>query len=120
MIIREARADDILRFSRYTIPQFIGLVAEEDGRFIGACVVVWRDKRPILCLELTQELRRRRVFLHRCAAVFIGTVAKSLDVLYTMESPAEPTANRWLRRLGFEDTGELLNGERLFQWRKSS
>lgn len=121
MIIRPARARDILRFSRFTIPQFVGWVGEEDGKFLGASVVVWRTpEMPILCLEITPELRRRRMLLHRFARQFIDTVAKQLEVLYTMESPEEPTANRWLKRLGFEDTGERLNGERLYRWRKSS
>ena len=119
-MLRPARPTDVIRFSRYVLPRFVGVVAELEGRFIGAGVVIWGDRnRPILCLEITDELRRRPVFLHKTTLSLINAVAPSVDVLYTMESSSEPGAAKWLARLGFEDAGETVNGERLL-WRKSS
>ncbi len=120
-ILRPARARDVVRFSKYVLPRFVGVVAELEGAFIGAGVVIWGDgNRPFLCLEITDELRKRPKFLHRTTLDLINAVAPNVDFLYTMESAKEPTANRWLRRLGFQDTGETLNGERVMSWRKSS
>ncbi len=119
--LRPARARDIVRFSKYVLPRFVGLIGEVDGRFVGAAVVVWGDKgRPFLCFEITPELRKHPKFIHQTALAVINAVAPNVDFLYTMESSSEPTANRWLRRLGFHDTGEALNGERVMIWRKSS
>lgn len=118
--LRKARAQDVIRFSKWSVPRFVGVVAELDGQFIGSGVVVWGDKnRPILCLEITEELRKRPVFLHKTTLDLMHAVASSVDVLYTMQSRNEPTAGRWLERLGFKDTGETVNGERLLSWRNS-
>lgn len=112
---------DMVRLSKYRLPQFVGKVAELDGEFYCACCIIWgEDKRPFLCFDASEKFPKAATFLHRQARLFIQEVAQVLDVIYTLESSDIPTATTWIRRLGFEPTNEVLNGERVLSWRRSS
>lgn len=120
--LREMRATDMVRFSRVKLPQFYGVVVELDGREIGAAAVFWgdkKDRRPFLCLEITDELRTRPLFMNRVGKAIIAAAVKASGRLYTIESADEPTASRWLNWLGFEPTGETIKGERVLRWQQS-
>ena len=111
------RARDFVKYSRFHIPKFIGYVAEnEKGEIAGGACVAWDEKnRPMLCLELGDEIRKRPIFVHRWAKTLIKAAIEACGSLYTIESIKEPTASKWLARLGFVPTGELINGERLLR-----
>jgi len=121
MDIREARPRDILRFSKFVMPRYVGMVVEDGGEFRGLVAVVWGEKnRPFLVFEITDAIRAKPHFLHRGALRFMAMVAGDFPVIYTQASNAEATSTRWLKRLGFEETDEILGGERVFKWQQSS
>jgi hypothetical protein len=108
------RYRDMARFSRYYLPDdFVGWVGEQDGAIVGAVCIVFLD-RPILCFEMTPGLRSERFLLHRWAKMMIRAGLQACGELWTQQASDEPTAERWLRRLGFLPTDEYRNGERLW------
>lgn len=116
---RKMRARDMVRFSRYVLPKFFGEMVMNDGREIGAVAIVWKDTRAFLCLEITDELRRFPVFLVKIGHRFINAAIAAGCELFTLEDKEEVTSKRFLEFLGFADTGEVIDGERVLQWRKS-
>ena len=118
--LRDMRATDIVKHSRYVVPRFAGVVAEIDGREIGAAAIVIGDGgRPFLCLEISDELRRYPNFMHRVALKMTQAGVEQMGSLYTIMDENEPTSERWLNRLGFADTGETVEGRKVFKWRSS-
>lgn len=115
--LREMRARDMVRFSRYTVPRFAGVVAELDGQEIGAAaIVIGVGNRAFLSLEITDALRRFPVFMHRTAKRLTEVGVSQLGALYAIEDAREAGAGVWLRRLGFAPTDEFIGGERVYQW----
>ena len=115
--VREMRARDMVKHSRYIVPRFFGLVAELDGREIGAAsIVIGHSNRPFLSLDMAEELRRFPLLMHRLAKQMVAAGVSQLGELYAIEAKAEPKAERWLLRLGFRPIGEKINGERVFKW----
>ncbi|MGH2619885.1 MAG: hypothetical protein ACRDHG_04860 [Anaerolineales bacterium] len=118
--VKEARARDIAKFTGIAIPglQFVGLTATENGKPIGLGVIVWGNGgRPFVSLEITERLRTMPFLLHRLAKALVSAGAQACPELYAIEKAIEPTSARWLTRLGFEPTEEMLAGERVWQWR---
>ena len=114
--LREMRARDMVKHSRYIVPRFFGVVAELDGKEIGAAaIVIGVGQRPFLSLEITDELRRFPVFMHRTARDLTAAGVSQLGELYAIESASEPGAGRWLQRLGFAPTEEFIGGERVYK-----
>jgi len=117
--LREMRPTDLVKYTKLCVPKYMGVMVIEDGKDIGAGCIVWGDKnRAYLSLEITPELRKHPAFMHRVAKNLVKAGAETGE-LYTIESADESTAAKWLERLGFRPTGELMNGERLLQWRPS-
>lgn len=113
--LRDMRARDMVKFSRYTVPRFAGVIAELDGKEIGAAaIVIGIGGRPFLSMEITDTLRRFPIFMHRTAKRLTDVGVSQLGALYAIEASIEPTAERWLQRLGFVLTDELIGGERVF------
>jgi hypothetical protein len=114
--LRTMRARDMVKHSRFIIPRFAGVVAELDGREIGAASIVIGDgQRPFLSMEMTDEiLRKFPIFMHRTARMITEVGLSQLGELYAIESSREPGAGRWLRRLGFVPTEEFIGGERIY------
>lgn len=109
------RARDMVKFSRYTVPRFAGVVAEIDGEEIGAAaIVIGVGGRPFLSLEITDKLRRFPVFMHRTARQLTDLGVSQLGELYAIEDTRETGAGRWLQRLGFVPTDERIDGERVY------
>lgn len=118
--LREMRPTDMVKFSKYGMPRYYGVMLQEDGEDIGAGAIVWGDKdRPFLCLEITDRLRARPSFMHRVAKKLVYAGVQACGELFVIEEKDEPTSPKWLDRLGFKPTGELMNGERLLQWHPS-
>lgn len=110
------RARDMVRYSRYTVPRFAGVIVELDGVEIGAgAIVIGIGGRPFLSLEITDTLRRFPVFLHKTGKRLADAGVSQLGELYAIESSKEPGAGRWLQRLGFVLTDELISGEKVWK-----
>lgn len=105
----------MVKHSRYTVPRFAGVVAELDGQEIGAAaIVIGIGNRAFLSLEITDTLRRFPIFMHRTARQLTEAGVSQLGRLYAIESAKEPGAGKWLERLGFVPTEELIDGERVY------
>lgn len=117
---RRMLARDMVKLSKYVLPRFYGEVVLHEGREIGAVSVVWVDRKPVLCLNMTDELRKFPVFLVKLGHRFIEEAVRDYGELFTVEEPEEPTSQRFLDFLGFTDTGEFIEGRRLLKWQRSS
>lgn len=118
VLVRKMRARDVVKFSRFGVPEFIGYVGESpSGEFLGAVCIVWgKNNRAFLCLELTDKIRRRPIFMNRWAKAMIKAAHEAGSELYTIESAKESGAARWLERLGFRPTDELQGTEKVWRW----
>jgi hypothetical protein len=116
--LRRARARDIVKFTRFAVPRnFYGIVAEEDGELIGAGVLLHGAlDRMWVALEITDKLRERPIVMHRIGKALVAAAVTAGEELYVMQDQSEPTSQRWLDRLGFRDTGEVFEGERVLKW----
>lgn len=116
--LREARARDVVKVTKYLLPpQFVGVVAEDEGETIGIGLILWLNKRPFVTLDITDRLRAMPRLLHRVGVTLVKAGSQHCEELFVMEDSREPTANRWLSRLGFRDTGEIIAGERVLKWK---
>jgi hypothetical protein len=114
--LRDMRAVDMVKHSRWTVPKFAGVVAELEGQEIGCgCIVIGHQGRPFLSLQITDELRRFPTFLHRVALKLTRAGVTQLGTIYAIADNDEPGADKWLRRLGFTPTDEVINGERVYR-----
>ncbi|MEM9471757.1 MAG: hypothetical protein AAGA00_07350 [Pseudomonadota bacterium] len=119
--VREARPRDVQKFCRFVAPSwFIGVVAEgEAGDVIGAGWVVWGDgNRPWLCFEGGSRIRAHKMLIARWSVRLVGAAQTACNELYTIEDRAELNGSRWLEWLGFRDTGEVRQGNRILKWQK--
>lgn len=115
-ILREMRARDMVKLSKYCLPKFAGLVGEIDGIHAGSVsIVIGVGSRPFLCLDITDAARGFPVLMHKAAKKVIAIGVSQLGELYAMESSAEPSSERWLTRLGFVATDEFIKGERVYR-----
>lgn len=111
----------MVKQSRYVLPKFYGELILQDGQEIGSVSIIWADgKRPFLCLQITEKLRKLPVFLVKIGKRFIAAAMETEGQLFTLEDKDEPTSRRFLEFLGFADTGERINDERVLTWQKSS
>ena len=119
--LRDMRARDMVKLSRYTVPRFAGVIVELGDEEIGAAaIVIGIGGRPFLSAEISDKLRRFPVFMHRTARWITELGVSQLGELYAIENTDEITADRWLRRLGFVPTDERIEGERVFRHGTSS
>lgn len=117
---RPMRRTDMVKESRFIVPKFVGVVVMHEGRDIGSGSIVWGDDdRPYLSLRITDELRKFPVFMVKTARKLIEATIQVNGELYTLEDKEEPTAPRFLEFLGFVDTGETIQGERVLKWQRS-
>jgi hypothetical protein len=113
------RASDVVKQSKFVLPKFFGVVVLEGDREIGSGCVVWGVKnRPYLSLEITPELRTNPIFMVKAARQLIKEAIEEAGELFTIEDKDEPTAPRFLSFLGFEPTGEEIQGERVLKWQR--
>lgn len=118
--LRKMRAVDMVKLSKITIPKFYGVVVVDDGEEIGSGAIVWGDGgRAYLCLEITERLRQKPVFMVRTAKALINAAKETGVELYSVEAVSEKTSERFMSFLGFKPTGETKNGERVLKWQQS-
>lgn len=113
MILRPARATDIVKFTKYHLPtRYSGIVCEEDGEVIGmGAIIIGDKKRPWVVLDMLPEMRNKKVTLHRVGRDIVRAGVKAFGKVYVMRDQREPTSKGWLERLGFRETGEIYRGE---------
>lgn len=118
--LRKMRAVDMVKHSKFVIPQFFGVVVELDGKEIGSGAIVWGvGERFYLCLEITDELRRKPVFMVKVARNLIDAAITAKNELFVIEDDDEPTSKRFLEYLGFKPTDETIEGKRILRWHQS-
>ena len=122
LIVREARPTDVRKFCRIVAPLwFIGVVAESDGDVLGAGWVVWGDgNRAWVCFEGDVEIRAHKVLVIRWSQRLVRAAQQVCDELFTIEDQTELQGSRWLEWLGFADTGEVRQGNRVLKWQRQS
>jgi hypothetical protein len=113
--LRPMRATDMVRFSRFGIPKFYGVIASIEGEYIGAAAIVWRLDRPFLCLQATEKLKKMPIFMTKFARKMIAAGTHGGAELFAMEDPKEPGAAKWLHLLGFSPIGEEIEGSRVLR-----
>ena len=121
LTVREARPSDVQKFCRIVAPMwFIGVVAEDEtGVIIGAGWVVWGDEnRPWVCFEGGSGTKAHKTLIARWSARLVRAAQAACDELYTIEDCSELNGSRWLEWLGFRDTGEVRQGNRVLKWQK--
>lgn len=113
MMIRPARAMDVVKFTKYRLPErYAGVVCEEDGEVIAMGLIIYGAlKRPWVALDITPKMREKKATLHRVGKTLVEAGVKAFGCVYVMRDPDEPGAKAWLERLGFKDTGEIYRGE---------
>ena len=120
--VREARPCDVRKFCRVVAPiWFIGVVAEDECGVIGAGWVVWGDEnRPWVCFEGDSGIKAHKTLIARWSARLVRAAQVACDELYTIEDRTALDGSRWLEWLGFRDTGEIRQGNRVLKWQKHS
>lgn len=63
--------------------------------------------------DIKDDLRTRRVFIHRTTTRYLNSQLASHRVIYTVQDQHEKTAARWLAALGFVP----FNGD-IWRWRR--
>lgn len=106
-VIRRATRADLEKFYRTkTIRQTLSArIATVNNRMVGCGGVAWIDGRVFVFLDLKPSARRYKLALVKAAKEVVDEVrADGCRVMYAQRDPTEPTADKWLRRLGFEPT----------------
>ena len=116
--LRDMRAVDLVKITKIVLPPFVGWVIMLGDEEIGYGCVVWTpDGRAFLNFDITDKLRKFPVFIHRTARKIIFAAAQ-VGAVYALEDRNEPTAAGWLKKLGFEFTGEIVGEERIMAWQR--
>ena len=120
MHIREARASDVVQFSKYFCPRnFVGTAAEKDGEVIGLGWVVFDDNGAgWVCFEALPELLEQKVRIARASIRLVKAAQSVCHELFALEDEESLGGSRWLQWLGFEATNETRNGLRVMKWRQ--
>lgn len=113
MIVREARAMDVVGFVKVHLPaRYEGVAVEEDGKVIAlGLIIIGERKRPWVSLDMLPEMREKKATLHRVGKRLVDAGVKAFGEVFVMRDPEEPGAKEWLERLGFVDTGEIYRGD---------
>lgn len=120
LTVRDARPTDVQKFCRIIAPKwFIGVVAEEDGEVVGAGWIVWgNENRPWVCFEGDSEIKVHKMLIARWSLRLVKSAQQVCEELYTIEDQGDLQGSRWLEWLGFRDTGEVRQGNRVLKWQK--
>ncbi len=114
--LREARAIDVVKVTRYALPRFVGVVAEEDGEMIGIGLVLFvKGRRPFVTFDKTARLRQMPRLMARIGFKLVKAAVQACGEVYVMRNSQEPGSDRWLDRLGFQPTDERIAGETVWK-----
>lgn len=95
------------------------VVVKKDGKVIGIGGLGFPPHMPpVLWSDISDELRALPVTLHRVGLRVVAE-AKSLGVrvMYATTDMGFEAAERWIKRLGFEETAEVQDGKKVWIWR---
>lgn len=115
LALRQATADDWYVFLGVREPQaWAGLVAVERDvllGFGGVCLGIdgrwWAYFRKLPGV-------RAIVTSQKAARLILATVHEAGLLLHAQADPRVPNADRWLKHLGFVESDEILDGERVW------
>lgn len=117
VVLRYATAADIARMTDEPLPCRIrAFAAELDGELLGIGGLAYLPTGVVgAWLQMHEGSRRYAVALHR-AGLRVLDEARRLGIrrLVAMAEPGVEPAERWLRRLGFEET--IVDGKQVFVW----
>lgn len=88
-------------------------VVEEDGKVIAIGGLKYGRDFDVPCVfaGLSPVARAMKKTLHRCAKEGIAHIMELEPAVVALRDESEPTADRWLRRLGFEPICRTRDGE---------
>lgn len=118
----EVRPATLSDFDAPPIYRVRAWVALKDGRKIGLGGLGFPPDMPVIIwAELTDELRKHPVALHKIGLMGMRE-ARSMGVKYMVATTAVgfEAAERWIARLGFVETGEIQvedsAGKKVWAW----
>lgn len=118
IVFRDATREDLNSFQT-NWPTTEGLAADLDGKLIGIGGFAHYQGRVWAFLNLTPEARPFKVTLHRAALDLMKRArARGFFNVYAQTDGSEPTADRWLKRLGFAPQPPAY-GKGLYRWQPS-
>ena len=91
---------------------------KKDGRVIGIGGLGFPAGGPvILWADITDELRALPVTLHKVGKRSIAdAIPLGIKRVYATTDQGFAAAERWIKRLGFTDTGEVIDGKKVHVW----
>lgn len=114
--LREARAVDVVKVTKYALPRFVGVVAEEDGETIGVGLIIFaKGRRPFVTFDKSERLRQMPRLMARIGFKLVKAAMQACGEVYVMRDSRELGADRWLDRLGFQPTDERIAGETVWK-----
>lgn len=117
--VRPATGADFEAFDRPLPPFRVrAWAAEIDGRVIGLGGLGFPPGGPPLAwVDIDEEARGYPVALHKTGRAFMAYVRElGIPRVVATCDPQSEAANRWLRRLGFTDTGLLADDRKVYAW----
>ena len=91
---------------------------KKDGRVIGIGGLGFMPNGYVfLWAEITDELRALPITLHKVGKRAIGdAIPLGIKQVYATTDIAFEAADRWIKRLGFSETGEVVDGKKVHLW----
>lgn len=95
------------------------VAVKKDGKVIGIGGLTFPPGTyPFLWSTITDELRAMPVLLHKTGLRFIAEArSQGVRVMFATTDVGFEAADRWIKRLGFEETGEVKDGKKVHIWR---
>ena len=116
--LRPARARDVVKVTRYIMPKFAGVVAEEDGETIGTGLVIFIEGRAMVTFDKSERMRQMPRLVSRIGFNLVKAARQACGEVFVVQDSREEGSARWLEKLGFKPTDEIISGEKV--WRLSS
>lgn len=115
--IRELVADDLTFPLRDLDAEPFGLTLEIDGDIAVVGGVFWKAGRCWAFCSIYDDRARHSLILHRRAKRLLGILRETGETeICTLCDEWVPRAERWLKKLGFEPTGEYLGAREVWVW----
>lgn len=89
--------------------RFKGWSAWRDGRLVGIGALHFAGPLLWATVDIDPCLKGRAALLHRLALRTVAMAEAMGEPVHVTRDPNEPTSERWLRRLGFRPTGEVVH-----------
>lgn len=113
--LRPARARDVVKVTKYGLPKFAGVVAEENGETIGIGLILFIDKRAMVTFDKSDRIREMPRLMTRIGFSLVKAGLAACGEVYVMEDRRETGSAKWLSRLGFKPTDERIAGETVWK-----